>query len=285
MFHEFNKEKSKYETGIILGYLMTGIAFILYLPLGAAIGGAAFFIIAIPFLGGAVIAGQNQKKIKNLSNQFKEKYVLEVLKKEFPNATYDYADGFTEDQVIESGLLKDRDRFQSEDMIQGHHENVNFKCCDITQKEVRNSGKNRKVVTVFQGRFYEFDFHKKFKHNLLLLQPYNFRPFSAYKKVETESIHFNSELKIYAENEHEAFYILTPDFMEKLMYFDQKYYDKISFSFKENKLYVAIDSRTDSFDIKAFKTIDGSIFEDYQSELLDIKDLIHTLNLNQSIFK
>jgi hypothetical protein len=170
-------------------------------------------------------------------------------------------------------------------MIQGHHENVNFKCCDITQKEVRNSGKNRKVVTVFQGRFYEFDFHKKFKHNLLLLQPYNFRPFSAYKKVETESIHFNSELKIYAENEHEAFYILTPDFMEKLMYFDQKYYDKISFSFKENKLYVAIDSRTDSFDIKAFKTIDESIFEDYQSELLDIKDLIHTLNLNQSIFK
>jgi hypothetical protein len=100
-----------------------------------------------------------------------------------------------------------------------------------------------------------------------------------------ESVDFNSELKVYAQNEHEAFYILTPDFMEKLMYFDQKYFDKISFSFKENKLYVAIDSRTDSFDIKAFKTIDGSIFEDYQSELLDIKDLIHTLNLNDTIFK
>ncbi|HKL47392.1 MAG TPA: DUF3137 domain-containing protein, partial [Candidatus Izemoplasmatales bacterium] len=77
----------------------------------------------------------------------------------------------------------------------------------------------------------------------------------------------------------------SPDFMEKLLYFDNKYYDKISFSFKENKLFIAIDTRKDYFDVKAFKKVDDSIFKEYREELLDIKDLIHTLNLNQTIFK
>ncbi|HKL47267.1 MAG TPA: hypothetical protein VJ878_01245, partial [Candidatus Izemoplasmatales bacterium] len=81
MFEKINREKSKLETRIIIGYSITGLAFILYLPLGASIGGAAFFIIAFPFIGGAAFAGYNQKKIKGLSNGFKEKHVTEVLKK------------------------------------------------------------------------------------------------------------------------------------------------------------------------------------------------------------
>jgi hypothetical protein len=285
MFDKLNKEKSRYESGIILGYLMTGIAFVLYLPLGAAIGGAAFFLIAIPFLGGAVLAGRNHKKIKEMSNVFKNKYVFEEMRKIFPDGKYNALDGFTEGEVIESKILKERDRFKSEDLIMAAYDGVGFMCADVEQKEVRGSGKNRRVVTVFQGRLYKFDFPKKFKHDLLLLQPLNYRPFSNFNHVKTESIHFNSELKIYAQSEHEAFYILTPDFMEKLIYFDQKYYDKISFSFIDNHMYIAIDSRKDTFDIKAFKTINESMFKEYQDEFSDIIDFIKLLNLNDQYFK
>lgn len=285
MFDKINKEKSKYETRIILGYLSVGLAFVLYLPMFMAIGPIAFPLIAIPFLGGGIYAGLNGKKIKGISNAFKDNFVKEVLKEEFPEARYDYASGFTEEQVVDSLLLRKRDRFSSEDLIEGFYEGVQFKSSDVTQKEVRGSGKNRKVVTVFKGRFYAFEFNKPFKDNLLLTQPYNYKPFTTYEKVKTESIHFNSEMKIYAENPHEAFYILTPDFMEKLMYFDKKYMDKISFSFKDNHLFVAIDTRKDYFDIKPFKKIDKTILDEYRLELLDIKDLIYTLNLNQKMFK
>jgi len=285
MFQRLNEEKSKYERRIIIGYGITGIAFISYIPLAISIGMIAFFIIALPFLGGAIYASINHKKIKDISNRFKKVYVTEEMKKVFPASTYIYNHGFSEEEVMKSGLLYNRDRYKSEDMISGNFEGVNFRSSDVEQKEVRRSGKHTTVVTVFQGRFYEFDFPKQFKANLLLLQPFNFRPFSNLKKIKMESINFNSELKVYAENEHEAFYILTPNFMEKLLFLDNKYLDKISFSFLDNKLSMAIDSRKDYFDIKPFRTVNKSIVSEYREELNDIKEFIKVLQLNQTLFK
>lgn len=285
MFDELNKEKSKYEKQMVLGFVFVGVAFIFYLPLAVALGPIAFFLIAIPFLGGGFYAGKYQKKIKELSNRFKSEYVVKEMKKIFPDSTYQYNRGFSEAEVVESRLLFHQDRYRSEDLITGKFDGVSFKCSDVEQKDVRRSGKHTTVVTVFAGRFYEFDFPKPFMYNLLLLQPYSFRPFSGMQKIKTESIQFNSELKVYAENDHEAFYILTPQLMERLLYMDSKYNDKITFSFLDNKLFIAIDSRTDSFDIKAFKNIDSSIFKEYQEQLNDIKEFIKVLQLDTKLFK
>lgn len=285
MFDKLNQEKAKYERNIRLGSLSTIVGFVLYLPLATAFGIGAFFIILIPFLGGAIFAGKYRNKVKQLSVEFKRKYIPEGMKTIIPDGEYHYDGGFTEEEVVRSGLLRNQDRFDSEDMFVGTHKGVRFKTSDVVQKDVRRSGKHTRVVTVFKGRFYRFDFPKKFKYNLQLLQPYNYRPFSGLKRVETESIHFNSEMKIYAQSEHEAFYILTPHFMEKLMYFDRKYSDKISFSFLNNKLYIAIDSRIDTFDIKPFKTIDESIFRQYKNDIEEILELIEVLKLEEELFK
>jgi hypothetical protein len=285
MFQKLNEDKAKYERRMLIGFGVTIIALISYIPLAIGVGMIAFFIIALPFIGGAIYAGNNSKKIKVISNEFKKVYVTEELKKVFPASTYIYNRGFTEKEVIKSGLLYNRDRFASEDMISGKFDGVNFKCSDVLQKEVRRSRKHTTVVTVFQGRFYEFDFPKKFKSNLILVQPYNYRPFSKLKKVKMESVKFNSEMKVYAESEHEAFYILTPQFMERLIFMDNKYLDKISFSFLDNKLSIAIDSRKDYFDIKAFKTVNKSIISEYNVELNDIKAFIKVLQLDQTLFR
>ncbi|MBI9010120.1 MAG: DUF3137 domain-containing protein [Tenericutes bacterium] len=285
MFQKLNEDKARYERRMLLGLGVTVIAFISYIPLGIAVGMIAFFIISLPFLGGAIYAGINLKKIKDISNEFKKVYVTDELKKVFPASTYIYNHGFTEEEVIKTGLLRKQDRYASEDMISGNFVGVNFRCSDVLQKEVSNNGKSSSVTTVFRGRFYEFDFPKSFKSNLLLLQPYNFRPFSNFEKIKMESIKFNSEMKVYAKNEHEAFYLLTPQFMERLLYMDNKYNDKISFSFLDNKLSIAIDSRKDYFDIKPFKTVNKSIISEYRDELNDIKEFIRVLQLDQTLFK
>ncbi|MBN2540527.1 MAG: DUF3137 domain-containing protein [Bacilli bacterium] len=285
MYKEINEKKAKYEHQIILGYVITGIAFISYIPLGMAIGPVAFVLIAFPFLGGAFYAGYYSKKIKKISNDFKKVYVTQEMKKIFPDSSYYYDRGFSEDEVIASGLLFKRDRYHSEDMIRGMFENVSFRCSDVLQREVHSNGKTTTTVTVFQGRFYEFDFPKIFRNNLLLLQPMQFRPFSKFHKIKMESIEFNSSLKVYAEDDHEAFYILTPQLMERLIQMDRKYFNKITFSFLNHRLYIAIDSRIDYFDIKPFKTVDESILQEYQEELRDIKDFILELQLNETLFK
>lgn len=40
--------------------------------------------------------------------------------------------------------------------------------------------------------------------------------------IETEDVEINNSFNIYAQTEHEAFYILTPSFMEKLKKIDKK---------------------------------------------------------------
>lgn len=285
MFQKLNEDKARYERRMLLGIGVTVIAFISYIPLGISVGMIAFFIISLPFLGGAIYASSNLKKIKDISNEFKKVYVTEEMKKVFPASTYIYNHGFTEEEVIKTGLLRKQDRYASEDMISGNFDGVNFRCSDVLQKEVSNNGKSSSVTIVFKGRFYEFDFPKSFKSNLLLLQPYNFRPFSDFEKIKTESVKFNSEMKVYAKNEHEAFYLLTPQFMERLLYMDDKYNDKISFSFLNNKLSIAINTRKDYFDIKPFKTVNKSIISEYREELNDIKEFIRVLQLDQTLFK
>jgi len=283
-FEEVNKKKKKYETGIILGSVITAISFLLFIPIGVGSNGPPFLIM-ITFMGGAGVAAYCTAQIKKISIEFKKTYVQLELDKVFPGSKFFAHYGFSEEEVVYSNLLRNQDRFKSEDMIEGSFDGVKFRSSDVHQQDVRRSGKHTTVVTVFRGRVYEFDFNKIFKYNLLLLQKGQFRPFGGYSKVNMESIAFNSELKVYAKDDHEAFYILTPHFMEKLMELDRKYYDKITFSFLDNKLYIAVDNRVDNFDIKAFQAVNEAFLNSYVEQFEDMKEFITMLNLTSRMFK
>ena len=100
-----------------------------------------------------------------------------------------------------------------------------------------------------------------------------------------ESVKFNSELQAYSENAHDAFYLLTPHFMERILHLDAKYNDKISFSFTQNKLFIAINSGKDYFDFGAFKPVTSEIFEEYKHEFEDMVEFVKVLKLDETIFK
>ncbi len=285
MFDKINKEKSLHEKKMIIGIIVVVVAFVTYIPLAASIGPSAFILVGIFFLGGGLYSGAASKKIKAISNKFKSIYVVEELVKIIPGSKYYYDRGFTENEVISSKLLKNQDRYHSEDLIEGDFEDVHFRCADVKQQDVRSNGKSTTVVTVFQGRVYEFDFPKKFTYNLLLIQPFQFRPFENYNKIKMESIDFNSHLKVYAKDDHEAFYILTPQFMEKLVILDQLYENKITFSFIDRKLFIAVDTRIDYFDIKPFHSVDQRLVNSYKEEFQVITNFIHDLKLNEHLFR
>lgn len=284
-FERFSKEKQNIETQAIIGYIIIGISFLLFIPISISTNGAGAPFIMLFFIGGGIFSGITNKKFKNLSNEFKSKFLPDEIKKIYPDCKFDVHSGFNKEIVYGSNVLQKQDRYHSEDMMIGNYQDVRFKSADVVLKDVRSNGKSTTVVTVFKGRVYEFDFNKKFKSNLLVLQPGQYRLFGKWNRVKTESIEFNYDLKIYAEDDHEAFYILTPHFMEKLLFLDRKYADKISFSFINNKLFIAINTGIDTFDMKMFNPLDISIVEEYKKQLNDIKDFIHELNLNKDLFK
>ena len=283
-FSYFKNRKTIYEVlGLIFG-IFAGFCLLTVFVSLEKNNGSSSITAAVGFLGGFLGVIFVKYRFKILSTEFKETFVEGQLRKVFPNSVYNARTGFTKSEVYNSNVLKREDRFESEDMITGKFENVKFRSSDVTLKDVSHSGKHTTVVTVFQGRVYEFEFNKRFKSNLLLIQPGKFRIFGPWKKIKMESVHFNSELKVYAENDHEAFYILTPHFMEKLLYLDKKYRDKVNFSFINRKLYISVDSRRDTFDLKLFGEISSQMVNDFVYEFEDMKEFIIKLKLDNKIF-
>lgn len=184
----------------------------------------------------------------NLS--FKSKYVLQVINAidGFEKLQYVPKGGFTWDDVRNAAAVNcgDKRYYDSEDLLMGEYENIRFQISDVcTRKMVRMSKKNR-VEEIFSGQMIcldQFDdtkrsnghiqiFEKKFMSNMV--------GWKAENEIHTENEIFNSRFSVFAYDEHNAYYILTPQRMEKIMYFADVMNGQVSFVFRDEKLFVAI---------------------------------------------
>jgi hypothetical protein len=168
-------------------------------------------------------------------------------------------------------------------------EDVQFRTSDVVLEERHvqqtKNGTHVYYVAYFTGRIFEFTFHKEFEGDLQVLEsgsPISNRPF---KKVAMESIDFNKKFRTFSTNELSAFYVLTPDIMERMMKLERENPGRISFSFSGATLYIAINNNKNTFELRLFKKIDESMIEEFKADFLVIKDLILSLKLNQNIFK
>ena len=105
--------------------------------------------------------------------------------------------------------------------------------------------------------------------------------------IETEDVEFNNSFNIYAQNEHEAFYILTPSFMEKLKKIDKKIQSAgIRFLFNNNKLHIGINNSDDAFEFDELEEINEQEIEtNMENDIRLIMDLIDELDLTNDLFK
>lgn len=184
----------------------------------------------------------------NLS--FKSKYVQQVISsiEGLEKLEYVPKGGFTWDDVRNAAAVNcgDKRYYDSEDLLMGEYENIRFQISDVcTRKMVRMSKKNR-VEEIFSGQMIclvQFDdtkrsnghiqiFEKKFMSNMIGWKVEN--------EIHTENEIFNSRFSVFAYDEHNAYYILTPQRMEKIMYFADVMNGQVSFVFRDEKLFVAV---------------------------------------------
>lgn len=263
---------------LVLGGLLflIGIDITMYLAIAVA-------------LGGLVYAGIGYSKFSTLSKKFKVEVLTDLISTFVDNGHFDPNKGLSQAQVYSTEFLKHADRFHSEDFLSGSMEGVNFVSSDVRLEERHvehtKNGTRTYYVTYFLGRVFAFDFNKSFNGYLQVLE--NGRPMRkrSYSKIKMESIAFNKKFKTYTTNDHSAFYVLTPHFMEALMRFEQDNKGKISFSFLDNFLYIGINNGRDTFELRMFRTLDERVFDEFKRDLMVIKDVITELKLNNNIFK
>ena len=230
---KYIKEKEKAEKQVMIGggIIIVGMLGLLFMDAGGMI-----MVFAGVLIGGiiAVIGGS---RFSTLSKSFKAEVLTGLIDTFVDNGHFNPEMGLSQGQVYSTEFLKRADRFHSEDFLSGSMEDVQFVSSDVKLEErhVRHTknGTQTYYETYFMGRVFIFEFNKPFDGYLQVLEHNRPTRNRGYKKVKLESVQFNKKFKTFSTNEHSAFYVLTPHFMEALMNFEQQNRGNIYFSFIE----------------------------------------------------
>lgn len=240
------------------------------------------FFISVVII--AIIADRAKKKFLNL---YKQTFLKTVLEQTFENVRTNFEEGFSEDEIRAGHLLTLYDRFYSDDYIAGTYNGTAFECSDVKIEDVVRSGKTTTVVTRFQGLYLKVNLKKRFSGWTVVrerefLDNGNPRSFWSempeLERVNVESEEFNQKFSIYTSDGTEAFYLLTPPFMEKMMTLEKCYEGRCYFGFLNGQLHVAIDSREDHFDAGLFEPVDEYKISKHQEEMNMIKGIVELVS-------
>ena len=94
-----------------------------------------------------------------------------------------------------------------------------------------------------------------------------------------ENVRFNEEFDVYSRNPHDTFYLLTPQFMERLLVLKKKY-TSIAICFENNRVVFAFNEvGNDAFDGTMISDISyPEEIAKVQNDIDDIKYIIGTID-------
>ena len=237
----------------------------------------------------------NGKDTSKFDNEFKNTFVLNALKNTFDDLNYNIEEGFDEETLSDYGMIDTADRYSSNDYISGTYKGIKFEQSDVhieEEHESEDSDGNKTVhwVTIFRGRYMIFDFNKKFMANVQVVSNHFGARSSPrdknFSRIKLEDMEFNKMFDVYTDIEHDAFYILTPHFMQKIKDLYKNLDSPIMLCFVDNRLHIALDNGEDSFEYNVFKPInEEEINKDIIKDIKLITDFVNELNLDNDLFR
>lgn len=233
--------------------------------------------------------------------QFKNNIMNKMVKFISPKAECIMHGHIGYEELLASGMFReDRYDITGNDLIIGRHRGVPFQFCDLTiQVTSRISQENEAPDTAFYGQFFVARFNKSFSTPVYLtprkglagkmrnndISTYTFHQG---EKIQLEDPEFMQMFNVYAVDQIEARYLLTPSLMERIKELAKRTKGDYHITFYENKITVANNSGKNNFEIKENKSIvkdDYKVLTDFYSEMCDQFALIDDLKLNVKIWK
>jgi hypothetical protein len=153
--------------------------------------------------------------------------------------------------LADTGMIMMGDLYSSNDYCIAKYKGFPFIQADIhIQEEHEDSDGDRTYTTIFRGRWITFDFKKDFGKKLLVTgkQFYPAKKDKSFRKIELESNEFNRMFNVYAQDGFEAFYLLDPAVMERIMKLSELHNGRVMVCFTDGKMHIAINNNTDSFE-------------------------------------
>ena len=189
-------------------------------------------------------------------------------------------------------LIPDHDRRTLEDNIKGAHQEVPLDIVEVKLEERRTrqtkKGTKTHYVTVFRGLLCQLSFMKPFSGRTIIRTDHGavFNWFQGLgtpgDKVHLEDPRFEEAFEVHSSDQVEARYLLTPNFMERVMELDQHFGGgRTGLAFDRERLLIAIEVRQDLFEGGSIfaRADDPKRIHRILDEITLLFDIIEILNL------
>lgn len=189
------------------------------------------------------------------------------------------------------------DRFAGEDLVRGRHGSTDFRFSELRASRVRKRGKRTQVEIVFKGLFFVADCHKTFRGQTLLLPDRAERHLGAFGRafqalggvsgmrlVQLEDPVFERSFAVYATDETEARYLLSPSMMQRILRFHENTGAKLRLGFARGRVNVAVPLENDLFAVSVGQPLDLASLRTWMGELLFATGIVEELDLNTRIW-
>ena len=255
---------------------------------GIYLGRLPMLIYMLPF-GFTYTLAFDRRRYKKVYNNV---IVRQALENYFEIEEFNSDYGIPQYMISNTGMLRHFNVYKANDYLQGKYKDIDFIQSDV---EMRLEANRKSSVTIFKGRWMVFDFNKHFRADMLIYEKgYRyakhsdglFNRDSKLQKVEFEDVNFNAHFKAYAQNQNEAFYLLSPQMMEMIEQIRQSVKGDLILIFKDDRLHIGVNSFRDAFEPPIFQKIDISvIMNSINDDIGLITKMVDMLNLDRKIYK
>lgn len=238
------------------------------------------------------------KQIIKFNNGFKNVFVFSALNKIFDNLNYFPDKGLEKSIIEDTKMMNMGDKYSSNDYFEAEYKNVKVKQADVHIEEEHKTtdsdgNQTTEWTTIFRGKWMIFNFNKKFNANIQVCQNgfrnstiSNWGETQKYQKIKMEDELFNKMFTVYAQDMHDAFYILTPSLMEKIKKLSNDIDGEILLCFINNELHVGLYNNEDSFEHSVYKKInEEKINNEISRDIKVITNFVDQLNLDNNLFR
>jgi len=226
-----------------------------------------FLVVFFLLLGAVVSAFIPNAHKRAYIEAVKDSAVRGEFEEAFGEVVVDFSRGFSKDFIAQTGLLTMGNEFGSDDYVSGVCNGVPFSRSDVYVADTSSDSEGNSSTTVyFEGRWMVFDFPKELSGDLQVFE----KKFHYAKKmkgiftrkserrheISLEDEAFNKRYVVMAQDDHDAFYFLTPHMMEKIDRYCSQSDGRFMLGILGNRLHVAINNSKNLMEPSVFRKND-----------------------------
>ncbi len=215
--------------------------------------------------------------------KFKRKVIRSIV--ESCGLTY-HPGGFVENDYLYMIYDFDIDKYSGNDLIFGQIEGVRVKFSDVEAISIKEDlYRNKTHRVLFAGLLFVADFPKRLKAVTQICSGTDeFRDYGG-KRARMDDADFERYFRVYATDQIEARYALTPSLMENLKLLKMRFHRPINIVLTGDKICMAIRTGRDNFEPDLRRPLVGKgANRFYKDEIGGFLRIVEELRLNRKIW-